>query len=168
MSRTKYFDRDGKEISQTEWLKLIDDSEYSRVALDNLNGVKVSTVWLGWDHGWGYEEKPLIFETMVFEGELDQYMERFATEQEAKDGHKSAMEMVLKSQTDDKDKAIAATKMARLEKINAEMRNDWKLIGWVAGQHSKEERTKAQMQYDLWCIAKIAGSYTTGEDDNDG
>jgi hypothetical protein len=89
-----YYDRDGQQISLTEFSKV-----KSRVAEDTLpNGYWVSTVWIGLDHSFG-GSKPLIFETMVFPhdgqnvtswGELDS--DRYSTEAEALAGHRSMVE----------------------------------------------------------------------------
>ena len=51
--------------------------------------VEVSTVFLGLDHSFG-DGAPLLFETMIFGGEHDQYQERYATWEEAEAGHKKA------------------------------------------------------------------------------
>ncbi|MBT9166763.1 MAG: hypothetical protein DDT19_00087 [Syntrophomonadaceae bacterium] len=58
------------------------------------NGLFVSTVFLGIDHGWS-EQKPLIFETMVFPSEADLNeldMERYSTWEEAEQGHQEMVE----------------------------------------------------------------------------
>ncbi len=55
-------------------------------------GVRVSTVFLGLDHAWG-DGPPMIFETMIFGGEHDQYQERYSTWEEAEAGHKKACEL---------------------------------------------------------------------------
>ena len=52
-------------------------------------GIHVSTVFLGLDHSFG-EGPPLVFETMIFGGELDQYQERYSTYQQAEAGHLKA------------------------------------------------------------------------------
>ena len=83
------FDRDGKAISITEMATLFELPGYRRIAVTQdmkLHGRKVSTIWLGLDHGYG-DESPLIFETMVFgdQGVLD--MKRTGTEMEAKIAH---------------------------------------------------------------------------------
>jgi len=49
--------------------------------------VEVSTVFLGNNHNFGPEGPPLIFETMVFGGELDEHQERYSTWDEAWDEH---------------------------------------------------------------------------------
>jgi len=53
------------------------------------DGVQVSTVFLGLDHSWG-EGPPMLFETMIFGGEHDQYQERCSTWGQAEEMHKTA------------------------------------------------------------------------------
>lgn len=48
--------------------------------------VQVSTVFLGLDHGYG-EGPPILFETLVFGGPLDQSGDRYCTWEEAEAGH---------------------------------------------------------------------------------
>ena len=57
-----------------------------QVARDVLDDVTVSTVFLGLDHGWG-ESVPIVFETMVFGGHLDEKQWRYATWDGAVAGH---------------------------------------------------------------------------------
>lgn len=64
-----------------------------KVGLDIIDGVRVSTVFLALDHGYG-DEPPLLFETMIFGGEHDDYQERYSTWEEAEAGHKRAVKMV--------------------------------------------------------------------------
>lgn len=99
-----YYDLDGTPIDGTlEWARIFEqrreDGSY-RVGDDTLpNGVWISTVWLGLDHGF-FEGRPLFFETMVFDlphtavvfgreqevrDELD--MARYSTLEQAKRGH---------------------------------------------------------------------------------
>ncbi len=49
------------------WLESAD----RRVGETIVEGVRVSTVFLGLDHGWG-EGPPILFETMIFGGEHNQ------------------------------------------------------------------------------------------------
>src|SRR5947207_774053 len=49
--------------------------------------IDVSTVFLGIDHGWGRRELPVLFETMVFGGKLDEWQWRYCTLEEAQVGH---------------------------------------------------------------------------------
>ncbi|MCK5605070.1 hypothetical protein KAR91_24485 [Candidatus Pacearchaeota archaeon] len=62
-----------------------------------LGFIEVSTVFLGIDHSFT-GGKPLLFETMVFGGELDQEMDRCSTWEAAEKMHE-AMCYKVKSQT---------------------------------------------------------------------
>jgi hypothetical protein len=66
---------------------------------DTIQGVHVSTVFLGLDHGYSWlpGAKPLLFETMIFEGDLDQFQQRYSTWEEAEKGHAEAVQMVLRN-----------------------------------------------------------------------
>lgn len=64
------------------------------VAQEVIGDVRVSTVFLGLDHNFGDDETPILFETMIFGGEHDQYQERFATWDEAMVGHQIALDLV--------------------------------------------------------------------------
>ena len=55
---------------------------------------RISTVFLGLDHRFGDDGPPLLFETMVFGGTLDQKQDRYATRQEAMRGHDSMVSRV--------------------------------------------------------------------------
>lgn len=92
-----WYDKEGNPISTGELLELrLGDPDYKRVAMTHVGtSVDVSTVWLGLDHSWN-GGPPLIFETLVLGGEHDQYMERYSTESEAKEGHKRIVEMVMR------------------------------------------------------------------------
>ena len=54
-------------------------------------GIEVSTVFLGLDHGFGRSEAPLLFETMTFglAGEPGEVYWRYATWAEAEAGHRA-------------------------------------------------------------------------------
>lgn len=77
-----------------EWARLFETQNEERiVAQVTIGEVFVSTVFLGLDHNWG-AGAPLLFETMVFGGEFDQYQYRYATWDEAVAGHVVAAGMV--------------------------------------------------------------------------
>lgn len=57
------------------------------------NDIHVSTVFLGIDHNWG-GGNPILFETMIFGGEHNEYQERYETWEEAEAGHQRAIELV--------------------------------------------------------------------------
>lgn len=75
-----------------EWGKLFESKERI-VKQDDFDGVRVSTVFLGIDHSF-MGGPPLLFETMIFGGEHDQYCERYTTWEQAEAGHKIAKELV--------------------------------------------------------------------------
>jgi len=56
--------------------------------------IKVSTTFLGVDHGFMNTDTPILFETMIFGGQHDQYQERCSTYDEAKKMHATALELV--------------------------------------------------------------------------
>ena len=91
MGALDLYDKDGKALTMNEYLALLDQPDYKRVAQDTLpNGRWVSTVWLGLDHSFGDDGPPLIFETMVFPSEEDfaeLWCERYATLEQALEGH---------------------------------------------------------------------------------
>jgi hypothetical protein len=66
-----------------------------QVALDEVDGKKISTVWLGINYNFN-GDKPKILETMVFEKEShsDIYCVRYSTWEEAEKGHAKAIEWV--------------------------------------------------------------------------
>jgi hypothetical protein len=69
------------------------------VAKDEINGVRISTVFLGIDHGFerdfGHPDaQPILLETMIFGGEHDRYQDRCATWAEAEAMHAKALAMV--------------------------------------------------------------------------
>ena len=55
--------------------------------------VFVSTVFLGLDHAWN-SDIPVLWETMIFGGEHDQYQERYTSYEDALEGHKIALNLV--------------------------------------------------------------------------
>ena len=59
------------------------------------DGIHISTVFLGIDHNFG-GGKPLLFETMIFGGEHDNYQERYSTWNEAEKGHEKAINLIFK------------------------------------------------------------------------
>ena len=94
----KHYNRRGEVVSFTQWCRLqADDPDYRKVSEDLVeqDGItlRVSTVLLGIEHPGGVltpqkpDDKPLIFETMVFIPDGNNYTHRYATEAEAVAGH---------------------------------------------------------------------------------
>lgn len=57
------------------------------------DGTKVSTVFLGLDHGWN-GGPPVLWETMVFGGKYDQEQDRYISYDEAVQGHRQWVKRV--------------------------------------------------------------------------
>lgn len=83
-----YYDREGRPVSNDQWEALFVRERNNRRVAQSGFGVYgwVSTVWLGLNHAYD-DGPPLIFETMVFGGPMDEYMERYTTEAQAREGH---------------------------------------------------------------------------------
>ena len=98
-----HYDRNGKPMDLMTWAREFQKGNRHIGLTIIMNrtlepeGVRVSTVWLGLDHSFG-EGPPLIFETMVFGGEHDQYTERYSTEAQARQGHKRIVAAVRRGE----------------------------------------------------------------------
>lgn len=88
-----FYDRQGNPLTLNEWMGLWNEQN-KRVAYDLIDGVVVSTVWLGTNHRFGGDGPPIIFETMVFGGELNEEQVRYSTEAEALAGHAEMVKRV--------------------------------------------------------------------------
>jgi hypothetical protein len=100
-----YYDTQGRPIPMMVWAVLFedclrdDDERWWRIAQERVGDLEVSTVWLGLDHRIESGGPPLIFETMVFGGDLSCWpeqeefagidcCERYSTWQQAEEGHR--------------------------------------------------------------------------------
>ena len=96
-------DRDGKPISHREWGRLRQREDYYRVAQHRLNGLWVSTVWLGINHEGRPDAPPLIFETMVFPDDAAasdwDYQDRYSTLPQARVGHERVVAAIRTGQS---------------------------------------------------------------------
>lgn len=75
------------------WARWFESAD-RHIANTNIGDVHISTVFLGLDHGYSELGPPLIFETMIFGGEHDQYQDRCSTYEEAEAMHKRAVALV--------------------------------------------------------------------------
>ena len=76
--------------SLTEWAIWLEAADSDRIVAKTqvTSYVEVSTVFLGLDHNFVLNDPaPLIYETMVFGGSLDQEMDRYPTKEQAELGH---------------------------------------------------------------------------------
>lgn len=99
MVSMKYILKDKKPVKCDDLLAWADAFEHSdnQVAFDRIGDVQISTVFLGVDHAYGQSGPPMLFETMVYGGELDKEVERCATWDEAEVLHKNMVERVKKT-----------------------------------------------------------------------
>lgn len=75
-----------------KWGMWMEKWEDRRVAETEIEGVRVSTVFLGLDHSdFTRSSTPVLFETMIFGGEHDAYQERCCTWDEAEQMHARAV-----------------------------------------------------------------------------
>jgi hypothetical protein len=82
----RYYDRCGNPVDPMYWSLMFEESD-RHVGDTTIGDVRVSTVFLGLNHQYESGGPPLIFETMVFGGPLDDEMDRYSTEAEAEAGH---------------------------------------------------------------------------------
>ena len=93
-----------KVVDLETWAKWFENAhEARRVKRTVYNGVNdneivISTVFLGLDHNFFDEGPPILFETMVFGGLLDQETERYATWNQAVRGHDQMVRKVLSTE----------------------------------------------------------------------
>ena len=69
------------------WARAMETFERRVAKTEISETVEVSTVFLGLDHNWRAYGPPILFETMVFGGEHNEKMDRYATWDEALSGH---------------------------------------------------------------------------------
>ena len=75
------------------WAHWLEDNPSKRIIdyTQITSEVTVSTVFLGLDHRYLGKGPPLIFETMIFGGPLDDEMWRYSSYDDAQTGHKAAV-----------------------------------------------------------------------------
>lgn len=104
-----WYDRQGRTIDAAKANTLLGDPAYKRVGLTEITSAsdasvsyRVSTVWLGVNHNYVDGGPPILFETMVFGPEnADEYMQRYATEDEARAGHAETITVVAATVPDE-------------------------------------------------------------------
>ena len=96
--RGRYILLDGQPVpcdNVLEWAQWFETSDETRriERTQIAEGVEVSTVFMGLDHSFG-EGPPLLYETMVFGGRLDEETERYSTVKHALEGHDQMVKRV--------------------------------------------------------------------------
>lgn len=80
-------------FESSEWMEL--NPTKKSLKQEYIGDIFVSTVFLGLDHSWPKDEsKPLLWETMIFGGEHDQYQDRYTSVEDALLGHQKAVDLV--------------------------------------------------------------------------
>lgn len=90
-----YYDFHGSEITFEEWSKLYENTDARRVGSTWMGSSQywISTVWIGINYA--FKGAPLIYETMIFNGDKDIYMERHTNWDAAEEGHLRAIQWLL-------------------------------------------------------------------------
>ena len=87
---------DGKKVKEIdsliEWGEWYGTADRHVAKTKITDGIEVSTIFLGLDHSFG-GDIPILFETMIFGGEHDEYQKRYATWEEAETGHLAAVKL---------------------------------------------------------------------------
>lgn len=94
-----YYYLEGKKIVRTTIIEIwcLAFQKNRIVEQTHLGDIFISTVFLGLDHNFSFSKnnKPILFETMIFGGVANDFQERYETYEQAEQGHKKACEMVL-------------------------------------------------------------------------
>jgi hypothetical protein len=83
-----------KVLESGKWME--DNPSRKIVKQEDIGNVHISTVFLGLDHAmpWDKDKTPILWETMIFGGEHDQYQARYTSYKDAVEGHKNALKLV--------------------------------------------------------------------------
>jgi len=87
-------DSDGHPVAETDlmvWAEWFERSGEMRIVEQSaIEGCRVVTIFLSLDHSYGCANRdvPILYETMVVGGKLDQETQRYSTRDEAKEGHR--------------------------------------------------------------------------------
>jgi hypothetical protein len=85
----------------TDYVKWEEDNLEKRIVKQEYIGdIRVSTVFLGLDHAW-IGETPILWETMIFGGEYDQYQVRYTSYDAALQGHEIALSLIKTNKDDE-------------------------------------------------------------------
>ena len=98
--RPLYYDRHGQPMTMRQWAEKFEDENYTHIARDVIGPdepldpaplITVSTFWRGVNHDLRHDE-PLIYETLIIGGGYDATGMRYATEKQAREGHRRAVD----------------------------------------------------------------------------
>ena len=83
-------------LEAAKWMEK--NPEKRIVKQEYVDDIHISTVFLGLDHAWPWsaDKTPILWETMIFGGEHDQYQERYSSYEDAVEGHQKALTLITK------------------------------------------------------------------------
>lgn len=85
-----------------EWERFCAQPELRQIAVTDITSeIYVSTIFLGLDRGHGLSSAPVLWETRVFGGVLDEEMERYTSEADAIQGHAAMVQKVRQAEGED-------------------------------------------------------------------
>lgn len=82
-----YFDMDGNPMTLKQWATAMESHDRWQLLYAEPPRLRISTVWLGLDHSLRGAE-PEIFESMVWVDGDEVEQQRYATQEEAEEGHR--------------------------------------------------------------------------------
>ena len=95
MAKYYIFDKDEKvpvEVDTETWSKWFEKADRRVAVWTSPDGkVTVSTVFLGLDHNFSGDGKPILWETIIFGGKYKEETHRYSTYTEAINGHEAAI-----------------------------------------------------------------------------
>lgn len=81
-----------------EWFEDANESGSLRIAEDSVGDYRVSTIFLGINHQFKYGDRPILYETIVFDKEGNDVLQhRYSTREEALTGHQELIEVCIKT-----------------------------------------------------------------------
>lgn len=85
-----FYDRAGRVIPRSQWLRLLGQESYRVLAVTETAGRRIVTAWLGQDQSGGFDD-PLIFGTVVHDLARDEFVHEVfsGTQQQALLAHES-------------------------------------------------------------------------------
>lgn len=97
MSHRYILNGEGKPMLEPDlmtWAQWYQTAE-RHVADTNVENVRISTVFLGLDHNYGWPGPPVLYETMIFDAEGEEFDTiRYCTKEEALVGHERQVRKV--------------------------------------------------------------------------
>jgi hypothetical protein len=80
---------------EREWVRFMTRGNRT-VGNTTVNKTRISTVFLGINHGWNLSKAPILFETMIFGGIFDGESQRYTTWESAEKGHEKWVAKIKK------------------------------------------------------------------------